>query len=119
MNEDVLDKMIQVAITNFYTLNKKYGKIALVGFNYEFPAHKALMRIAQMTSLHLEVPLYVEVGFFGRRRLRRKSNIDFKRLKTINEDYPTCNEFIYNIETAFECAGAFEEIYNSYYKKED
>lgn len=112
------DAVINISITNFFTLAKQgHGIVILKGYNNSI-AHKCVLKIAEMSKMigvdvKILMPWYKYLFY-----IKFTKNNWCKRVKS--EDGGRAidlNEFIAHVEESNNYPNLYSEIYNEYYKR--
>ena len=114
--EKLYDTVLEIAMTNFYTLSKNNGEIALKNFDRKNKGHLCLIKVADLATL-FGIKTYIKTNFFN--CLLIKFITKNKTIKTTRtkENLVDCNEFINYIEEAYQSRGIFKEIWDAYFSK--
>ena len=112
MDKKIYDGLINVALTNSYSLGKDNKRILLYNINIKDERHLAYIHIVSIVSL------------FDYWKLRRKckSKKWLKRIKvdpSVSYTLLDVEDFISHIEKANDMKDVFAEIYREYYKEYD
>lgn len=116
--EKFYDTIIQVALTNFYTLSKNNneGKIVLNNFYKKDKSHLCLLRIAEYSTL-FGSQVFIKTNKLNGFIIKKKMHGANFRTTKDNDYLIDCNEFIFHIENANQSFGIFEEIWENYFSK--
>lgn len=111
------DKIIDIALTNFYTLNKRGCEIKIYNFNIKDEGHLCLLHILTIANTIFDAKVKIKTSLLNYIKIRYKVRVNFlKRAKKGNVDIV---DFISHIENANNKRGIFKEIYRDYYRRED
>ena len=108
------DEIVQVAITNLFTLSKVDGTLRLYGFDPKDKAHLAVLAICPALRLINNTEIEIRCGLRGRAAVRAKG-FKWKWALKNKDGVMDINDFIAHIEIAYKMPGIMEEIYNAYY----
>lgn len=99
---EILDKIINVAFVNLFTISKKDNIIRFSEVKFNDEKHWALLNlIALYSDLGEPISVYLDMPLFSYWKLRRKiKHKNFKRVTGHSNGGMTCDEFISNLEEA-------------------
>lgn len=113
--EKYYDTIINIALTNLYTLSKEDNRIVLSGFDRKNKNHLCLIQIAKYAEMFGR-DVYVKSSFIDRIVIKKKLGLKVKNFKEeCNDIY--MDDFITYIEKANEDTNIFEEIYMEYFER--
>ena len=120
MNNNTLDKLdrhINIAINNLYTLSKKDKIIRLTNFSFKNKSHLAIMQIAQNIYQLFGLKLEINTSFWKYHFYNLKYHFKKNWRRTSDSDGIDVEDFITHIENANNTAGLFALIYTTYYER--
>ena len=118
-NFDLLDRIVDVAYVNLYTISKDTQIIYLSKVNIKNPKHWALLNITSQACTLLDRIAYLDMPFFDYWKIQRY--LKNKNLKRHKNNGITCDKFISDIENANieVITDPFTEIALLYYPRKD
>ena len=126
MDKKIYDGLINVALTNSYSLGKDNKRILLYNINIKDERHLAYIHIVSMVRDLFGIEVFVSKGvsLFDYWKLRRKckSKKWLKRIKvdpSVSYTLLDVEDFVSHIEKANNMKDVFAEIYREYYKEFD
>lgn len=115
--EKLYDTVLEVAMTNFYTLSKNSnGKIILKNFDRKNKGHLCLIKVADLASI-FGIKTYIKTNFLNCFLIKLITKNKTIKTNYSKENLVDCNEFINYIEEAYQSRGIFKEIWEVYFSK--
>lgn len=125
METKFYDALINVALTNSYSLGKDNKRLLLYNIDVKDERHLAYIHIVSMVRDLFGIEVFVSKGvnIFDYWKLRRKCKTKWlKRIKvspSVSYTLLDVEDFISHIEKANDMKDVFAEIYKEYYKEYD
>ena len=123
MDTKELDKIVNVAVINYFSLGKNNPKLCLYNINVRDERHLAGIHIAKLIKdiygyeffLPRDLFAYWDISW----KCRSRKWLKPVKGKLTNCVYVDMEDFISHIEKANEMPGAFREVYKEYFKTFD
>lgn len=111
---DKLDKIINTAVHNLYTLGKENKTICFENFSFKDSSHLAMISIANIAHDVFGFSLKFKMSKF-KLFFHKLKHRNIKLWKASKEKGIDINDFIFHIEKAYDEPGAFVLIHLYYY----
>lgn len=115
------DKIVEITLTNIYSLSKEKGKIVLTNFNPKDENHLFFFHVAMIVRDMFQYPIEVDLGFFKTLLLNwklRKHYVKVARYRGVEKGIDVEEVLSFMRPTMNEMLGAghtYADIYNDYY----
>lgn len=122
MSIQELDRIMNAAMINLYTLGKANKKICFYNFNRKDERHLACLHIADLEGQLFSYKFKIKTGILDYALIRWKTKYKWlKRDTKPSKEYALVDveDFIAHIERANELPNAFAKLYTEYFKRYD